>query len=291
MKLVDAVPLPKRSTQAETTVRPRSIDLGQLGLNVMLYTTLVFLLVPLAVVTIASFTGGGYVSFPPKAPLGFEWYIEFFTSDRFLPAMINSLIIGALVVLVSGSVGILAAVGWTMRDFQGKELVYYLLFLPFLVPGLVLAIGLVTSFQPLGIGFLYGSRWTVIIGHSLWATPLVFVIMVAVLQGIDPNITASAKDLGARPFRAFWEISLPLVRAGIMAAIILAFVISFHEFIISLFLLASAQVRTLPVEVWNSLRFELSPVIAAIDAFLIVTVVVALAVLSKLVGIERVALR
>jgi ABC-type spermidine/putrescine transport system permease subunit II len=275
----------------EPRCSPRRVDLGAWAVNAVVSSTLAFLLLPLIVVTLASFTGGSRVSFPPKPPLGVQWYVQFFTGDRWVIALQSSLIIAGLVVLVSGPVGTLAAVGWTRRTFRGKELVYQLLFVPFLVPGLVLAIGLLMSLRPLRLEALYGSWWSVVIGHSLWATPVVFVVMVAVLQNIDADVVAAAKNLGAGPVRVFVEITLPLARAGVVASFVMAFVISFHEFIMALFLLAKRPVRTLPVEVWNSLRYELSPVIAAIDAFMITSVVVALLVVAKLVGIERIAPR
>ena len=135
-----------------------------------------------------------------------------------------------------------------------------------------------------------GNRWAVVIGHCLWATPLVFIVMVSVLQGIDWALVDAAKSLGARPIRTFYEITLPLVRPGVIASLILAFVVSFHEFIIALFLTGSSS-RTLPVLVWNSLRLEVSPIIAAIDAMMIITIVIALIVLAKSVGIERIRMR
>ena len=175
------------------------------------------------------------------------------------------------------------------QKFRGQQLVHHMLFLPFLAPGLVIGIGLPMSLGPLHLSAMVGSRWAVVIGHCLWATPLVFIVMVSVLHSIDWSLVDAAKSLGARPMRAFYEITLPLVRPGGIASLILAFVVSFHEFIIALFL-TGPNSRTLPVLVWNSLRLEVSPIIAAIDAMMIITIVLALLVLAKSVGIERITM-
>lgn len=271
-------------------IRGRRLDMGVVGLDTVNYLTLTFLLLPIAVVVIASFTSGHYVSFPPKWPLSMQWYEAFIKSDLYIEGIKNSMITGGLVIVVAGTVGTLASVGWTLRKFKGQELVYYLLFLPFLIPGLVIGIGILMSLDPLRLDFLVGNRWAVIVGHCLWATPLVFIVMVSVLLGIDPALVPAAKNLGAKPWRAFWEVTVPLVKAGILASLILAFIISFHEFIIALFLTAATS-RTLPVLVWNSLRFEVSPIIAAIDGLMIVSIIIALAAISKLVGIEKIKMR
>ena len=287
----DAIrPAPGSSTYRPTEMRRKRVDVGAAAIATLNYTTLIFLLLPIVIVVATSFTSGRYVTFPPELPLSLRWYKEFFERDLYLAGLKNSLITGGLVVAVSGSIGLLAAVGWTMRKFRGKQLVYHLLFLPFLVPGLVIGIGLLMSLGPLHLSALVGNRWAVVIGHCLWATPLVFIVMVSVLQGIDWALVDAAKSLGARPIRTFYEITLPLVRPGVIASLILAFVVSFHEFIIALFLTGSSS-RTLPVLVWNSLRLEVSPIIAAIDAMMIITIVIALIVLAKSVGIERIRMR
>ena len=285
-------PRPARGGAADgpVPVRRKRVDVGATATAILNYATLTFLMLPIVIIVVASFTSGRYVTFPPELPLSLRWYKEFFESDLYLAGLKNSLITGGLVVAVAGSVGMLAAVGWTMRKFRGQELVYHILFLPFLVPGLVIGIGLLMSLGPLHLSVLVGNRWVVVIAHCLWATPLVFIVMVAVLQSIDPALLDAAKSLGARPVRAFYEVTLPLVRPGVIASLVLAFVVSFHEFIIALFLTGPSS-RTLPVLVWNSLRFEVSPIIAAIDAMMIITIVIALIVIAKSVGIERIRMR
>jgi putative spermidine/putrescine transport system permease protein len=281
--------LARRENRIRPAVRRRRVA-GALVLNVVAYGTLTFLIAPIIIVILSSFTSGRYVGFPPQLPLSLKWYREFIDSSIYVPALRNSLSIGLLVVLVSCPIGIAAAIGWTLRHFSGKQLVYLLLFIPFLVPALIIGIGLLMSLEPLSLESLAGTRLLVVIGHSILATPLVFLVMVGVLQGVEPNLVAAARDLGASSLRAFYEVTLPLVRAGVLASVVLAFITSFHEFIVSLFLTAGSQNRTLPVQVWTALRFELSPIIAAIDTVMVASVIVALLLVSKLVGIDKIRL-
>ena len=264
------------------------VRFASLLVDLVAYATLAFLLVPIVVIFLSSFTSGSYVGFPPKFPLSLRWYQAFLQSPTYLPALKTSLVIGLMVVLVSCPVGIAAAVGWTMKPFHGKQLIYYLLFLPFVVPSIIIGIGLLMSLEPLRLTSLEGTLTLVVVGHSILATPLVFLVMVGVLQGVEPNLASAARDLGASAGRAFYEVTLPLVRAGVLASVVLAFITSFGEFVVSLFLTGGSQNRPLPVEVWTALRFELSPVIAAIDTIMVVSVALALLVISKLVGIEKI---
>lgn len=281
------------STEAVTTIprvrrRPR-VNLGSAALFAGTALTCLFLLTPIVTVVLTSFTSGHYIVFPPKMPLSLYWYREFFREPLYTSALRNSIRIGIWTAMVSLVIGSLAALGITRKHFKGEDVVYFLLFLPFLVPGIVLGLGILMSLQPLGLSFLREGTGIVVVAHSLWATPLVFVIMVSVLRGLDPRVREAAMVLGAGPVRTHLEVTLPLARAGIMSSAVLAFVISFHEFIMALFL-TGPSTQTLPVVVWNSLRFEVRPIIAAIDSLMIGSVVVALLLIAKLIGIEKIRL-
>ena len=246
--------------------------------------TVLFLLAPIVIVFITSFTAGHYIAFPPKLPLGLTWYEEFFASERYFGAFLNSLLVGALTMLLSLALGLTAALGYTRRRFKGRTAVYYLILSPFLMPAIILGISLLLSLGSFG---LQGSYLALVLAHSLWAAPLVFLIMVAVLQGMDPALRDAAMNLGAGPVRTFFEVTLPMARAGVISSALLAFVVSFHEFAMALFL-TSPSTQTLPVVIWTSLRFEVRPVIAAVDSIMIGMVMLALLVIAKLIGIEKI---
>lgn len=280
-----------------TTLKPRKVkfDAGALALNLIGYGAIAFFLLPLVVVILISFTSGNSIAFPPELPLSLKWYKAFFEDPLFRQSLLKSLQIAGMTIALSVPLGTAAAVGFTRRRFRGEDIVYFLLFLPFLVPGIVLGIGLLMSLEPLRIGFMQnfpylGSSPIVVIGHSLWATPLAFLVMVAVLRGLDPALRDAAMSLGATPLRTFLEITLPLTRAGLLAAVVLAFVVSFHEFVMAAFL-TSAEDRTLPVRIFDSLRFEVRPIIAAVDSLMIFSVLVALVLIGRLIGIEKIRIR
>ncbi len=254
------------------------------GLRLLCGGVVAYLLAPILIVVVTSFTDGNYISFPPRAPLGLKWYGAFFESGRYLDAFLNSLIVGGLTTLLALGVGVPAALGYVQRRFRGRTLVYYLILVPFLMPAIILGIGLLVSLGSVG---WHGTYLGLVIGHSLWAAPLVFLIMVAVLEGLDPALAGSAMNLGAGPVRTFFEVTLPLARPGVLASALLAFVVSFHEFGMALFL-SSPSTQTLPVVIWTSLRFEVRPVIAAIDTLMIATVLIALGIAAKLIGIRRI---
>lgn len=247
----------------------------------------IYLLAPLVTVIAASFTSGEYITVPPQIPLSMRWYAAFFEDSLYQAALRNSIVIATATTAIALVVGTAAALGFTRRRFRGDSALYFLLFLPFLMPGIVLGMGLAAGLQPMAPDLLRGSYAIVVIGHLLWATPLVFVVMVARLREIDRDLQSAAQSLGATPASVFREITLPLAVPGLFAAGILAFVVSLHDFSMALFL-TGPDTTTLPVLVWNALRFEVRPIIAAIDSLLVVTVVAALAALGRFVGLDKI---
>lgn len=269
--------------------RPK-LDAGRLALGLAVGLIVVFLLAPIAAVVGSSFTSGELISFPPRVPLSLRWYREFLEDRTYRQALGNSVLVASATAFLATVIGTMAALWYARTAFRLKGLLYYLLFMPFLVPGLVLGIGLSVGLEPLGLGRTRGTFVPVVIGHLLWAMPLVFVVMAAVIRELDRDLEAAAASLGAPPLAVLRTITIPLLGPGLMASLILAFVISLHEFVMALFL-TSAGTTTLPVVVWNSLRFEVRPIIAAIDSVMVASVVVVLAVLGKLVGLEKVTPR
>ena len=250
----------------------------------------IFLLAPIVTVILASFTASDYIAFPPELPFSLHWYQEFARDPVYRSSLANSILVASIMAVVAVVIGTLGAVGLTRRSFRREGALYFALFLPFLVPGIVLGVGLSVSLGPLGIEAIRGSYAVLVVAHLLWATPLVFVVMVSVLRDAGTDLEAAAMVLGASPVRVLREVTLPLVRSGLAASLILAFVISLHEFIMALFLVGP-DTTTLPVVVWNSLKYEARPIIAAIDSVMVGSVVVALIAMAKLVGLDKLTVR
>lgn len=152
--------------------------------------------------------------------------------------------------------------------------------LPLFMPGVVLGLGVAIAFGGISIGgaSLYGSRFLVTVAHSLWAMPLVFMLMEATFKTLDYRIVEASHDLGGKPVQTFFEVVVPLVSTGVISSLHFAFVISLNEFVMSLFL-TDRETQTLPVLMWLSLRSAGTPRLAVASVILAITVFTCLAVI------------
>jgi putative spermidine/putrescine transport system permease protein/spermidine/putrescine transport system permease protein len=264
--------------------RPRAAILEPLFVRAAGYAFTVFIigyiLIPIAVTLVMSFNDAAQVRFPIKV-WSLRWYRDFFGSAQFMGALLNSLIIAIGTTILATTAGILAAWSFERYAFPFKSLLYLLIMLPLFMPGVVLGLGVAIAFGgniPILEVSLYGSRPLVMIAHSLWAMPLVFMLMEATFRTIDHRIVEASYDLGGRPLRTFFEIVVPAVSTGVISSALFAFVISLNEFVMALFL-TTRDTQTLPVLMWVSLRSAGTPrlavaaVILASAVFLCLTVI------------------
>lgn len=235
---------------------------------------LAFIAIPVGLTLIMAFNDGEFLSFPIPA-FSMRWFGEFFGSPTWTDAFVNSLFIALGVSVIATLAGTLAA--YVFAQSRPSGLWYVLLLLPLFMPGVVLGLGIVVSIGRIEIlGFpLHGSRVLVTLAHSLWSTPLVFMVMESVFRMIDRRILEASADLGASPFRTFVEVTLPLVATGIISSAIFAFVVSLNEFIMALFL-TTRDTQTLPVLMWLSLRSAGTPLLAVAALILVSSVAIAL---------------
>lgn len=221
-----------------------------------------YIMVPILVTLIMSFNDAAQIRFPIKT-WSLAWYRDFFGSSQFTGALANSLVIAIGTTVFSATSGVLAAWAFERYAFPFKNALYLLIMLPLFMPGVVLGLGVAIAFGGIEIfGFqLYGSRLLVMVAHSLWAMPLVFMLMEATFRTIDHRTVEASYDLGARPLRTFIEIVVPSVSTGIVSSALFAFVISLNEFVMALFL-TDRDTQTLPVLMWLSLRSAGTPRLA-----------------------------
>ncbi|WP_254522192.1 ABC transporter permease [Natrinema caseinilyticum] len=242
----------------------------------------VMLLLPLVIIISTSITESSYLSFPPKE-ISLQWYQNFLDSDQWIAAMKNSLITSTGTMVLSTTLGVLAALG--VEGSRGKLSTYLvpLVLLPLLIPAVVTAVTLLTFYSELGIQQSYIG---IILAHSLWATPLVFFIMQSVFARFDWSLRDAGLDLGASPIRAFWEVVLPGVRNGIFASMLIAFIISLQEFIMALFL-SGFSTRTVPVLAYISLREILDPLVSVVSTVMIGAAVIIVIGASLAIGLNQ----
>jgi putative spermidine/putrescine transport system permease protein len=235
------------------------------------FAVLLFLIVPVLIVVIASFGDRGYLSFPPTS-FSLRWYERFLTDSQWLSAIWVSVRVAAIASVVSTVVAIPASMSLVRGRFRFKGSLYAFVLAPLIVPIIITAIGLYFFFSRLGGT---GSVVAMGLGHAVLALPVVVIIITASLQGVDENLERAALGLGASRFYAVRKITLPLIAPSIFAAALFSFLISFDELLVPLFL-SGIRAQTLSVKIWESIQYELSPTIAAVSAFLIAITIVIL---------------
>ena len=265
----------------------RSIErLGTAAFRIGYIAIFLIMLLPLGIVIATSFSASGNLQFPPQA-LSLQWYSAFFADVVWLRAFDNSLVVGVGTTVVATVMGITAAFGLEAHRGRFGDILTPIVILPLLIPPVILGVTLLVYFSRLGFRSSYLS---IILAHSLWATPLVFFVMQSVFQRFDWQLRDAGMDLGANPIRAFIHVILPNVKSGILVSALLAFIISLQEFVMALFL-SNYQTQTIPVLAWNSLRQSLTPIVSVVSTFLILISAVGLLAAALATNIEFVAKR
>lgn len=246
---------------AALAIRLQAPAVKALGLALLGFIV-AYILIPILVTLVMSFNDAAIIRFPITA-WSVRWYQDFFASPQWTGALTNSLFIAAGTTVVSTTAGVLAAWAFQRYRIPYQNLIYILIMLPLFMPGVVLGLGVAITFGGITIGgsSIYGSRWLVMIAHSLWAMPLVFMLMEATFRTIDHRIVEASYDLGGRPLQTFIEIVVPAVSTGIISSALFSFVISLNEFVMALFL-TDRDSQTLPVLMWLSLRSAGTPRLA-----------------------------
>ncbi|WP_436344302.1 ABC transporter permease [Natronorubrum sp. FCH18a] len=243
-----------------------------------------FMLLPLVVVVVTSFAASGQLAFPPES-YSLVWYREFFADDLWLEAFDNSLVVGAGTTVVATTLGVTAAFGQELDDGSAGRLLAPLVLLPLLIPPIILGITMLVYFNRVG---LEASYLSIVLAHSLWATPLVYFVMRSVFSRFDWQLLDAARDLGAGPIQSFVHVVLPNVKHGIFVGALLAFIVSLQEFVMALFL-SSHSTETIPVVAWTEVRQSLDPMVSVVSTFLILMSIGAIALAALATNLQWVS--
>lgn len=247
------------------------------GLRLFTALVMAFLVVPIFVVFPLSFTSGQLLIFPLPG-WSLQWYEDFFTNDLWMGALLNSVVIGVAATVGATVLGTAAALGLHGSRFRLKPWIVGLLCAPLAVPVVITA---VASFYFLAALSLVGTYAGLILIHSVLALPFVVITVTATLQGFDTNLVRAAASLGAPPRHAFRTVTLPLILPGVVSGALFAFVTSFDELVVVLFL-ASPQQRTLPRQIFSGVSENVSPTIVAAAVVLAVVSMVLMALMEAL---------
>jgi ABC-type spermidine/putrescine transport system permease subunit II len=233
---------------------------------------LFFLMLPNFMVFPFSISPTSLMEFPPRG-FSWQWYEKYFTQPGWLRATWISFYVAILTTIISVTLGSLAAYGLVRGTFVGKRAINALILLPIIIPTLLTAVAIFKLYSNLR---LTGTMFGFVIGHSVLAIPFVITIMTATLRGIDPAIENAARNLGAGRLKTVWRITFPLAKQGMMSAALFAFLVSFDELLIAVFI-SSPTVYTLPKKLWEGIRMEIDPSLAAVSSLLVIVSVVILA--------------
>ncbi len=226
-----------------------------------------YLLGPLAVIVIASFGDTGYIAFPPQG-LSLRWYRAALENPRYIAGFLTSVKLAGIVTLLSCAIGSAAALALTRYEFRGRRALEALFLSPLILPGLVLAVALTIFFSrfPVATG-----TDRLILAHLVICVPCVIRVMIPVLQRFDRSIEEAAQNLGASPLLTFLIVTLPALKPGFFAAAALAFILSFDEVEMAVFL-ASPREPPLTVVLYGQAQLAFDPSLAAVSALLILVV-------------------
>lgn len=272
---VQSAPAPARRR------RQRGVDSVPWWLRLVVAVVALFFVLPTLFVVPMSFSSATTFSFPPTG-FSLQLYRNFFTDPVWLDSLRNSFLVAVVAATLATLVGTAAAVG--LHNLTGRlaRLARTVLMISIVTPGIVIAVVVYISFLK---WHLVGSFTGYVLAHAALGMPFVLVSVTSALSGFDAKLLRASASLGATPLRTFRFVTLPLISRGVATGAVFAFVTSFDEVVIALFL-RSPKFQTLPVQMFNSVTFEVDPTIAA-SSSLVVTAVTVLCLVPLLLGSRR----
>ncbi|MFN5058677.1 MAG: ABC transporter permease [Chloroflexota bacterium] len=256
------------------TVGGERHTLGRRALGAHAWLTYIFLYAPIVMLVLFSFTkdsfGVRWTGFT------FDWYVRLFNDTRMMRAAGNTLWVALVTTIVATALGTLMAIAMERYRFRGRGGLDALLYLPIVIPEIVMALALLAFFS-FSFGIIESitgvklrmNIWTVIMSHVAFCISFVVVVVRASLKGFDMRLEEAAADLGADPRTIFWRVTLPLIMPGVIGGALLAFTLSLDDFIISFFTVGPGT-NLLPVEVYGRVKRAVTPAINAISTLMLV---------------------
>ena len=238
-----------------------------------------FLIAPIVVVIPLSFNAVPFFTFTEEMltfdPAGYslKWYEDFFTNLNWQGAVKNSLVIAVFATLISTTLGTIAALGLSRQEMPHKSIVMGILISPMIVPLIISAAGMYFFYSKIGLS---STHIGVILAHAALGTPFVVITVTATLVGFDHSLTRAAATLGASPPVTFFRIIVPLILPGVISGALFAFITSFDEVVVVLFV-GSYEQRTIPWQMFSGIREQISPTILAVATLLVVFSILLLA--------------
>lgn len=237
---------------------------------------LIFILAPIAIIFVFAVNPTPFISFPPEG-FSLRWFEEFFATSAFMNALWLSLKVAVVTTALATVVGATASVALARGNLPGSRLITAFVLSPLMLPAILTGLALFQAYMFMDVG---RPLWGLVAGHVLVTTPYVVRTTLAVLHNFDTRLEEAATNLGASPLRVYFEVTLPLIKPGMIAGGIFAFIVSFDQVPVSLFLISPGN-ETLPITLFNYLKFEMDGRIAAAS---VVSIAISFAIV---LGLER----
>ncbi len=244
----------------------------------------IFLIAPILVIIPLSFNAEPYFTFNEQMmtlnpdAFSLRWYQDIIDNKQWAHSIKNSMIVAVFATILASFLGTLAALGLSRPDMPYRTAIMSLLISPMIVPLIITAAGMYFFYSQIGLAQTYAG---LIFAHTALGTPFVVITVTATLIGFDHSLTRAAASLGADPVTVFRKIILPLITPGMISGALFAFITSFDEVVVALFL-AGFEQRTLPRQMWAGIREQISPTILAVATILVMFSIVLLTVLELL---------
>lgn len=281
----DSLPtaIPQGRREAEIAAPKADFSkLGRVAFGVLIAALYLFLLAPILIVVFTSFSPDMSNTYAlSRASL--TWYRAFLGNSSFVSAFKFSLLLALLASFCATVIGLLTSYAIVRFLGRARTLGQSLAMLPMMVPHILISLSLLLLLTRLPIP----EMAVLVIGHVLICLPFTIAGITASLEGVDPDLEAAAYTLGAGRMRVLWEVTVPLVAPGVLSAAIFAFIISFGDVYIALFI-SGPGVTTLPIEIFSYVQWESSPVVAAITTVQIVMIILFGLLIERLVGLRSV---
>ncbi|MBW2059301.1 MAG: ABC transporter permease [Deltaproteobacteria bacterium] len=239
-------------------------DWASLSLYVVCGLVAFYLILPILVVFPMSFSSAEFLTFPPPG-FSLKWFLRYFGDPSWIGPTIVSLQVAAMAMILSTVLGTLAAMALVRARIAGRAIIHTFILFPMIIPVIIISIALYSFFTKIG---LRGTRIGLVVGHSLLCIPFVVLTVSASLKGFDETLEKAAMICGASRLKTFARITFPMIRPGLISGALFAFIVSFDEIVISMFI-CGIDTKTLPLKMWEGIRMEINPVIPAVSTLLI----------------------
>lgn len=253
---------------------------GGITVRLIGYAVVLCLVFPLVVLVGVSLNAGVEQNFPPQG-LSLRWYANILNRDGFMRALQTTLLLASISTVSSVVVSLLFALAVVRHRFPGRDLLMTAILSPLIVPQVVVGLAFLITLSSLGV---FSSLVSLLVLHAVITLPFAARMIVSTMMHARVSLEEAACSLGAAPWKAFWLITIPLIRPGLATAAVFAFVTSFENFTATQFLVSNRT--TLPVEIYTFVQTESDPTAAAISSAIVLSVVVLVLVLNRMLGLE-----